>query len=64
MEHQRQHEQVADKLKLASDRLDNLRIERSELQQRHAKEIGAIDNVINQEWAKLSSLIALNLDLR
>ena len=47
------------KLKEESDVLDDLRIQRAEMQQRHAKEIGALDNVINQQHAKVSSLIAV-----
>lgn len=50
---------IETKLKEASEILEDLRIQRSEMFQKHAKEIGELDNAINQQWAKLSSLISL-----
>ncbi len=47
------------RLKEESDTLEDLRIQRAELMQKQAKEIGALDNAINQQWAKVSSLISI-----
>ncbi len=39
--------------------LDELRFQRSELQQKQALEIAQLDSAINQTWAKISSLISI-----
>jgi len=47
------------KLKEQMQILDELKVQRAELQQKQAVEIGKLDNAINQTWTKVSSLVSI-----
>jgi len=48
-----------EELKERMDQLDELKTKRAEILFKQAREIGEIDNVINQAWNKISSLISV-----
>ncbi len=54
-----QQQTIFSNLKRANMQSEDLRIKRSQMQNTHAKEIGAIDNALNKLNSEISALISM-----